>query len=106
VTGDRDREYIGGAGGADISRSGGEGKLSGHMAMHLFAADGAAVLAFTWLQGDSAAERFVRTFGARPREQMASLAGPSEGNGHSTPPLGIILSTNHSWDQKSRSITA
>ena len=45
-----------------------------YVAMHLLAADGAAVLAFTWLQGDSAAERFVSTFAARPREQMASLA--------------------------------
>jgi DICT domain-containing protein len=45
-----------------------------YVAMHLLAADGASVLAFTWLRGDSAAERFVRTFAARPREQMASLA--------------------------------
>jgi hypothetical protein len=45
-----------------------------YVAMHLLAADGAAVLAFTWLRGDSAAERFVRTFADRPREQMASLA--------------------------------
>ncbi|MDB5602042.1 MAG: hypothetical protein JWN71_4086 [Xanthobacteraceae bacterium] len=45
-----------------------------YVAMHLLAADGAAVLAFTWLQSDLAAERFVRTFAARPREQMASLA--------------------------------
>jgi hypothetical protein len=45
-----------------------------YVAMHLLAADGAAVLAFTWLQSDSAAERFVRTFAARPKEQMASLA--------------------------------
>ncbi len=45
-----------------------------YVAMHLLAADGAAVLAFTWLQRDSAAEQFVRSFGARPREQMASLA--------------------------------
>jgi hypothetical protein len=45
-----------------------------YVAMHLLAADGAAVLAFTWLQGDSAAERFVHTFTARPRNQMASLA--------------------------------
>jgi hypothetical protein len=44
-----------------------------YVAMHLLAADGAAVLAFTWLQRDSAAERFVGTFAARPREQMASL---------------------------------
>jgi hypothetical protein len=45
-----------------------------YVAMHLLAADGAGVLAFTWLQRDSAAERFVRTFAARPSEQMASLA--------------------------------
>jgi hypothetical protein len=45
-----------------------------YVAMHLLAADGAAVLAFTWLQSDSAAERFVRTFAARPKDQMASLA--------------------------------
>ena len=45
-----------------------------YVAMHLLAADGAAVLAFTWLQGDSAAERFVRSFADRPREQMAPLA--------------------------------
>jgi hypothetical protein len=45
-----------------------------YVAMHLLAADGAAVLAFTWLQSDSSAERFVRTFAARPEEQMASLA--------------------------------
>jgi hypothetical protein len=45
-----------------------------YAAMHLLAADGAAVLAFTWLQRDSAAERFIRTFADRPREQMASLA--------------------------------
>jgi hypothetical protein len=42
--------------------------------MHLLAADGAAVLAFTWLRTDSAAEQFVRTFTARPKDQMASLA--------------------------------
>jgi hypothetical protein len=45
-----------------------------YVAMHLLAADGAAVLAFTWLKRDPAAERFVRSFAARPREQMASLA--------------------------------
>jgi hypothetical protein len=45
-----------------------------YVAMHLLAADGAAVLVFTWLQSDSAAERFVRSFAARPKEQMASLA--------------------------------
>jgi hypothetical protein len=45
-----------------------------YVAMHLLAADGAAVLAFTWLQEDSTAGRFVRTFATRPREQMASLA--------------------------------
>lgn len=45
-----------------------------YVAMHLLAADGAAVLVFTWLQTDSAAARFVRTFAARPRKQMASLA--------------------------------
>jgi hypothetical protein len=46
-----------------------------YVAMHLLAAaDGTAVLAFTWLRSDSAAERFVRTFAARPKEQMASLA--------------------------------
>lgn len=45
-----------------------------YVAMHLLAADGAAVLAFTWLQNDSPAERFVRTFADRPNEQMASLA--------------------------------
>jgi hypothetical protein len=45
-----------------------------YVALHLLAADGAGVLAFTWLQGDSAAERFVGTFAARPRQQMASLA--------------------------------
>ena len=45
-----------------------------YVAMHLLAADGAAVLTFTWLRSDSAAERFVRTFAARPKEQMASLA--------------------------------
>lgn len=44
-----------------------------YVAMHLLAADGAGVLAFTWLQGDSAPERFVRTFAARPREELASL---------------------------------
>jgi hypothetical protein len=45
-----------------------------YVAMHLLAADGAAVLTFTWLQRDAAAERFVRAFTARLREQMASLA--------------------------------
>jgi hypothetical protein len=45
-----------------------------YVAMHLLAADGAAVLVFTWLQGDSAPERFVRSFATRPKEQMASLA--------------------------------
>ncbi|MGY8678539.1 hypothetical protein Q2941_12115 [Bradyrhizobium sp. UFLA05-153] len=45
-----------------------------YVAMHLLAADGVTVLAFTWLRGDVAAKRFVRTFGARPREHMASLA--------------------------------
>jgi hypothetical protein len=45
-----------------------------YVAMHLLAADGGAVLAFTWLRGDTAAERFVGTFAARPKEQMASLA--------------------------------
>jgi len=45
-----------------------------YVAMHLLAANDAAVLAFTWLQRDFAAERFVRTFAARPKEQMASLA--------------------------------
>lgn len=45
-----------------------------YVAMHLLAADGAAVLAFTWLQGDRAAGQFVRTFAARPRQEMASLA--------------------------------
>jgi hypothetical protein len=45
-----------------------------YVAMHLLAAEGAGVLAFTWLRGDSAAERFVRTFATQPREQMASLA--------------------------------
>jgi hypothetical protein len=45
-----------------------------YVAMHLLAADSAAVLAFTWLQRDSTAERFVRTFAARPGGQMASLA--------------------------------
>jgi hypothetical protein len=45
-----------------------------YVGMHLLAADGAAVLVFTWLRRDSAAERFVRTFASRPREQMASLA--------------------------------
>jgi hypothetical protein len=45
-----------------------------YVAMHLLAANGAAVLAFTWLRRDPAAERFARTFAARPREQMASLA--------------------------------
>jgi hypothetical protein len=42
--------------------------------LYLLAADGAAILAFTWLRGDATAERFVRSFAARPREQMASLA--------------------------------
>ncbi len=45
-----------------------------YVAMHLLAADGTAFLAFTWLRSDSAAEWFVRTFAARPKEQMASLA--------------------------------
>jgi hypothetical protein len=45
-----------------------------YVAMHLLAADGAAALAFTWLRGDSAAKRFVRTFATLPREQMAPLA--------------------------------
>ena len=45
-----------------------------YVAMHLLADEGAAVLAFTWLQSDSAAERFVRTFAALPKDQMASLA--------------------------------
>ncbi|MDH2342757.1 hypothetical protein [Bradyrhizobium sp. SSUT77] len=45
-----------------------------YLAMHLLAADGAAVLAFTWLRANSAAEQFVRSFAARAREQMASLA--------------------------------
>jgi hypothetical protein len=45
-----------------------------YVAMHLLAADVATALAFTWLQADSSAERFVRTFADRPREQMASLA--------------------------------
>jgi hypothetical protein len=45
-----------------------------YMAMHLLAANGGAVLAFTWLRRDQAAEQFARTFAALPREQMASLA--------------------------------
>lgn len=45
-----------------------------YVAMHLLTADGAAVLAFTWLRGDFAASTFVRTFAILPREQMASLA--------------------------------
>jgi hypothetical protein len=45
-----------------------------YAAMHLLAADGASVLAFTWLQGDAESARFVRTFATRPEEQMASLA--------------------------------
>jgi hypothetical protein len=45
-----------------------------YVAVHLLAADGAAVLAFTWLRANSAAEQFARSFAARPREQMASLA--------------------------------
>lgn len=45
-----------------------------YVAMHLLAADGGAVLAFTWLHRDQAAEQFARTFAALPREQMASLA--------------------------------
>lgn len=45
-----------------------------YVAMHLLAADGGAVLAFTWLRPDRPAEQFVRTFAALPREQMASLA--------------------------------
>jgi hypothetical protein len=45
-----------------------------YVAMHLLAADGAAVLAFTWLQNDTAAGQFVGTFATRPREHMASLA--------------------------------
>ncbi|MCP3446169.1 hypothetical protein [Bradyrhizobium sp. CCGUVB14] len=44
------------------------------VAMHLLAADGGAVLAFTWLRRDLLAEQFVRSFAALPREQMASLA--------------------------------
>ena len=56
-----------------------------YVAMHLLAADGSAVLAFTWLQSDSAAGRFVRTFATRPREQMAcslSNAPSSTSNTH------------------------
>jgi hypothetical protein len=45
-----------------------------YVAMHMLAADGTAVLAFTWLKTDAAPERFVRTFAARPQKQMASLA--------------------------------
>ncbi|MBB4427855.1 hypothetical protein GGD66_006438 [Bradyrhizobium sp. CIR48] len=45
-----------------------------YVSMHLLAADGGAVLAFTWLRRDQPAEQFVRTFAALPREQMASLA--------------------------------
>ncbi|WP_164934695.1 hypothetical protein [Bradyrhizobium zhanjiangense] len=45
-----------------------------YVAMHLLAANGGAVLAFTWLRRDPAAEQFVRTFAALPREQMASVA--------------------------------
>jgi hypothetical protein len=45
-----------------------------HVAMHLLAAGSTAALAFTWLRGDRAAEGFARTFAARPKEQMASLA--------------------------------
>jgi hypothetical protein len=46
----------------------------GYVAMHLLATDSAAVLAFTWLKRDSAVERFVRSFAARPRAEMPSLA--------------------------------
>ena len=45
-----------------------------YVGMHLLAADGAAVLAFTLLQSDSGAARFVRAFAAQRREHMASLA--------------------------------
>lgn len=45
-----------------------------YVGMHLFAADGKAVLAFTWLREDDAARRFARSFADLPREQMASLA--------------------------------
>lgn len=45
-----------------------------YVAMHLLSADGAAALAFTWLRGDFAAERFARTLATRPRDQIASLA--------------------------------
>jgi hypothetical protein len=45
-----------------------------YVAMHLLAADGAAVLVFTWLKGEAAPRQFVETFAALPKEQMASLA--------------------------------
>ncbi|UVO32304.1 hypothetical protein [Bradyrhizobium arachidis] len=45
-----------------------------YVAMHLLAADGRTVLAFTWLRRDSAAGRFAQTFAALSREQMASVA--------------------------------
>jgi hypothetical protein len=48
--------------------------ISCYVAMHLLAADGATVLAFTWLRRDPAAGRFAHTFAALPREQMASVA--------------------------------
>ncbi|MHC2334888.1 hypothetical protein [Bradyrhizobium sp. USDA 4454] len=45
-----------------------------YVAMHLLAVDGAAVLVFTWLQGEAAPRKFVDTFAALPKEQMSSLA--------------------------------
>lgn len=44
------------------------------VAMHLLACENKAVLAFTWLSGDAAAERFVSSYAGLPREQMAALA--------------------------------
>lgn len=45
-----------------------------YVAMHLLAAGGKAVLAFTWIRGDAAPEQFARSFVAQPQERKASLA--------------------------------
>ena len=47
---------------------------SAYVAMHLLAAEDKAVLVFTWLRGQRAAERFAKQLVAQPPKQLTTLA--------------------------------